>query len=170
MNLPTLDVPDVVRRSALSRGPQGAAWLRDLGRIVVELEGEWGLQVGRSLRCGTESFVVEARTAAGEDAVLKIALPGREPEDGEARILIAAAGRGYVRAFRYDERRRALLQERLGPQLYELCRDGFWGSGPWSMGAARGSGLPARRRSRAKARRCSSPAGARRCCARPWTG
>ncbi len=68
-------------------------------RIVAELAGEWGLQVGRSLRGGTESFVVAARTAAGEDAVLKITLPGREPEDGEARILIAAGGQGYVRAF-----------------------------------------------------------------------
>lgn len=104
----------MVRRNALSRGPQGAAWLRDLGQIVAKLAGEWGLQVGRSLSGGTESFV-EARTAAGEDAVLKIALPGREPEDAEARILIAAGGRGYVRAFRYDERRRALLLERLGP-------------------------------------------------------
>jgi streptomycin 6-kinase len=120
MNALLLDVPDLVRRNALSRGPQGAAWLRDLPRIVAELAGEWGLQVGRSLRGGTESFVVEARTAAGEDAVLKIALPGRVPEDGEARILMAAGGRGYVRALRHDARRRALLLERLGPQLIEL--------------------------------------------------
>jgi hypothetical protein len=52
--------------------------------------------------------------------VLKSALPGRAPEDGEARILMAAGGRGYVRALRHDARRRALLLERPGPQLLDL--------------------------------------------------
>src|SRR5262249_57309983 len=115
MNNPALDVPDIVRRNALSRGPEGAAWLSDLPQIVADLAREWGLQPGRPLRGGTESFVVAARTAAGAEAVLKIALPGRAPEDGEARILIAAGGRGDVRALRHGACPRARLLERRRP-------------------------------------------------------
>jgi hypothetical protein len=102
MNRLTLDVFDVVRRNVLSRGPQGAAWLRDLARIVAELATEWSLQVGRSLRGGTESFVVVARTVERAEAVLKIALLARGPCVPLGRGEGAAAG-GDPR-FRGDRR------------------------------------------------------------------
>ena len=114
------DVTDTVRRIAISRGPQGVAWLRDLDALVADIERQWDLRVGRALAGATEAFVAEARTAGGEIAVLKVAIPGRIPMANQARTLMAAEGRGYARVFRYDEPRQALLLERLGPQLFEL--------------------------------------------------
>src|SRR5262249_43390833 len=69
---------------------------------------------------GTESLVVEARTADGRDAVLKIAIPGLDPTAGELRTLLAAQGRGYAKVFRHDAARYAMLLERLGCRLDEL--------------------------------------------------
>ena len=120
MRKPKLNVPDVVRQVAVSRGPEGAIWLRDLGEIVADLERRWGVRVGRTLNGGTASFVAEARTADGALVVLKIACPGSSPMASEAHTLIAAAGRGYVRAYRYDAGYDALLLERLGRPLHEL--------------------------------------------------
>jgi streptomycin 6-kinase len=114
------DVPDTVRRKALGLGAPGANWLANLDRIVRELASEWELLIGRVLPGGTEALVAEARTAEGEDAVLKIPVPGLDRTNRELGTLLAAQGRGYVRVFRYDASRGALLLERLGPQLAEL--------------------------------------------------
>src|SRR6202023_2741300 len=81
---------------------------------------EWHLSIGRTLSGGTEAFVGETRTAEGQDAVLKIAIPGLDPMASELRPLLAAEGRGYALVFRHDAARGAMLLERLGPQLNEL--------------------------------------------------
>lgn len=117
---PVRDVPDIVRRIALTRGSEGVEWLHGLDALVVDLERQWGVQVGRSLSGATEAFVAEARTADGALAVLKVAMPGRNPMSNQARTLIAAAGKGYARVYRYDEPRRALLLERLGMELFQF--------------------------------------------------
>lgn len=114
------DVTDTVRRIAISRGPEGVRWLRDLDALVADLERRWDLRVGRVLAGATEAFVAEARTSEGQIAVLKVAIPGRNPMLNQARTLMAAEGRGYARVFRYDEPSQALLLERLGAQLFEL--------------------------------------------------
>jgi streptomycin 6-kinase len=96
------------------------AWLAGLDGLVRDLASDWRLSIGETLSGGTESFVATARTAEGEDAVLKIAIPGLDPEASELRTLLAARGRGYASVFRHDAARGAMLLERLGCRLNEL--------------------------------------------------
>jgi hypothetical protein len=49
--------------------------------------------------------VAKTRTAQGQDAVLKIAIPGLDPTPSELRTLLAARGRGYAKVFRHDAAR-----------------------------------------------------------------
>jgi streptomycin 6-kinase len=109
-------VPDVVRAKALLR-PGGERWLRELPDLVDELAALWDLRVGSPFQGGTESYVVEATTAEGVEAVVKIELPGDPSFAARMRVLTAANGRGYARLLRHDEERRALLLERLGESL-----------------------------------------------------
>jgi streptomycin 6-kinase len=113
-------VPDPVRRRALARGAAGEAWLAGLGGLARDLANQWDLSLGRTLRGGTEALVLEAATAGGVDAVLKLVPGGLDPAAGELGALLAARGRGYARVLRHDAARGAMLLERLGPQLHEL--------------------------------------------------
>jgi streptomycin 6-kinase len=115
-----LEIPDRVRRKAMTLGDAGVAWLLGLESLVRELASEWRLSLDRALSGGTASFVAEVKTETGEQAVLKIPLPGLDPTAGELRTLLAARGRGYCRVLRHDAARGALLLERLGCQLHEL--------------------------------------------------
>jgi streptomycin 6-kinase len=115
-----IQVPDAARRKALALGEAGVAWLAGLDGLVRDLAGEWALWIGRTLPGGSEAVVAEARTADGQEAVLKIAIPGLDPTASELRTLLAAQGRGYARVLRHDWARSAMLLERLGPQLAEL--------------------------------------------------
>jgi streptomycin 6-kinase len=117
--MPPLAIPDRVRRTAITAGEAGVAWLAGLEVAVRDLAADWQLSIGRTLR-GTESFVVEARTAEGQEAVLKILIPGLDPTKGELRTLLAAGGRGYCRVLRHDAAQGAMLLERLGCRLEEL--------------------------------------------------
>lgn len=116
----TFEVPEFVRLKALDEGERGRAWLDGLGDMVAGLARDWDLTLGASMTGGTEAFVVEALTADGREAVLKIGVPGSDLGGGELRVLTAAGGRGYVEVFRHDQPRDAMLLERLGPQLAEL--------------------------------------------------
>src|SRR5215470_6652173 len=120
MKTTAVEVPDRVRRKALVLGDAGVAWLAALDGMVRDLAAEWHLSIGRALSGGTESYVAEATTADGEDAVLKIALPAVDPTHGELRTLLAAQGHGYAKVFRHDAARDAMLLERLGRQIEEL--------------------------------------------------
>jgi streptomycin 6-kinase len=116
----SLTVPDKVRRAAVSLGPPGRAWLRALPARIADIERRWGIRVGRSAADGSEAYVAEAVDDRGRDAMLKIKIPGSDPEGREARVLAAAGGRGYAALFRADEDGDTLLLERLGRQLYAL--------------------------------------------------
>lgn len=113
-------IPEVVRNKALAVG--AARWIRDLDDLVVSLERDWSITVGRSYDDPTEAFVAEATLADGTSAVLKLLVP----RDGSAArheitVLRLAGGQGCVRLLREDERRGALLLERLGRSLHELA-------------------------------------------------
>ena len=114
-------VPIAVANAAAARGADG--WLRDLPRLVADLEARWALSVERAYPHATEPFVAEASFGDGTPAVLKLLIP----QDGaaarhEITMLGLAAGRGCVGLLRHDAARGALLLERLGPSLYELGR------------------------------------------------
>lgn len=54
-----LDVPDLVRRRALSHGSVGKQWLDDLSEIVAMVTTRWQLRLGSLFHSGTAGFVVE---------------------------------------------------------------------------------------------------------------
>ena len=118
--MPSLEIPDIVRRKALAEGEPGAAWLTGLDRLTADIASEWGVTVGRTLHGGTEALVLEARTADDREVILKLGVPGSAAGGHEAQVLMAAKGRGYAELIRYDAPRRALLLERLGGQLEHL--------------------------------------------------
>lgn len=119
MSSEVVGVPEAVRQKAMAHGFEGRRWLKGLGRMVEELGRHWEVTVGQVLSGGTESYVAAVRTEAGEHAVLKIEMPPYASFEGELRTLMAADGRGYARLLDWDEERRAMLQERLGPALSE---------------------------------------------------
>jgi streptomycin 6-kinase len=117
-----LDVPDEVRNKVIGEG--NAAWLDELPSQVESLAQEWSLTLGSTLRGGHAAFVVEATTADGVAAVLKIGVPGtRRDLTFEATALRLANGDGCASLLRDDLDRGALLLERLGAALYDVVPD-----------------------------------------------
>ncbi|HYD45994.1 MAG TPA: aminoglycoside phosphotransferase family protein [Phenylobacterium sp.] len=113
-------ISENVRRRAGLLGEAGAAWLAGVDGLVDDLAREWDLDLGASLQGGTEALVLEATLADGRPAILKLTLPGIDRRGGELATLRLAGGRGYAEVYRHDGARRAVLMERLGPQLHEL--------------------------------------------------
>lgn len=98
-------------------GEAGRAWVADLPRVLDELAGRWGLELGRGLPGGSASYVVGVTTTDGEQRVLKVPTPDLASQTEVARVLTAADGRGHVRLHAHDPATGALLLERLGEQL-----------------------------------------------------
>jgi streptomycin 6-kinase len=113
-------VNEVCERKLAELGVEGARWYDALDDVVAELEQRWSITVGDGIGGGSHGFVAAATRANGEQAVLKIALPdmrGAAKSLDMLRVLEAGQGHGYVAVFAYDEDRRAVLMERLGPEL-----------------------------------------------------
>jgi streptomycin 6-kinase len=117
----TLNIPDKVRRTALSFGAGGEAWLSSLPDQIERIARDWSLTLGEASGGGTEAYVVFVKTREGEDAVLKLTIAGIDPTRQELRTLRAANGRGYVKLLRADEAQNVMLLEKLGPQLHALA-------------------------------------------------
>lgn len=116
-----LQVPDKVRRTATSFGAAGEAWLAALTNQLEGIARDWSLTLGEASGGGTEAYVAFVKTRDGEDAVLKLTIPGIDPTRQELRTLRAANGRGYVKLLRADEAANVMLLEKLGPQLHALA-------------------------------------------------
>ncbi len=116
-----LVVPERVRLRAEKSGPQTRQWLKDLPDLLAELEQEWELSIGQPLSGGSSAYVAPVKAASG-NAVIKIAMPSQYGPYGfeqEIDTLLRANGRGYVRVFKFDYERRALLLEQLGLSMQE---------------------------------------------------
>ncbi|MDQ6697485.1 MAG: aminoglycoside phosphotransferase family protein [Actinomycetota bacterium] len=112
-------VPAVVRNKAHAVG--AARWLDGLGALIVELEHEWSIVVGGAYGDATEAFVAAATLDDGTPAVLKLIIPRhRDDARNEITVLHLTSGEGCARLLRHDERRGAMLLERLGRSLHEL--------------------------------------------------
>jgi streptomycin 6-kinase len=94
------------------RGPEWAAWIERLPRLVRELLDEWALTPDGTPLHGYTALVLPVRTTGGRPAVLKIGWPHPEAEH-EALALQHWHGRGAVSLLRADPHRWALLLERL---------------------------------------------------------
>ena len=114
-----VEVPEVVAEKARVHGAQ--AWLDTLPDLLGAVADEWGLTLGRSHDGGTEAFVVDAETAEGTPAVLKLMVP--RPGGAAAHeiaVLRAIGGDGCPLLLRCDAERGAMLTERLGPAMADL--------------------------------------------------
>jgi streptomycin 6-kinase len=101
-------------------GQRGERWLAELPDVIAHLERTWSITVGEALAGGTGSYVAPARTAAGGDAIIKIAIPEVGFAD-ELRVLESAQGHGYVRLLSSDREREAALLEALGSPMGPLA-------------------------------------------------
>ena len=118
-------MPELVRQRALANGAVGRRWLEELPEILSSLAERWDLVLGRSFQSGTASIVTEAvMTQTGLPCVLKVAVPLEMAAPDSflrtVRVHQIAAGRGCVELIAHDDEMRALLLERLGPNLEEL--------------------------------------------------
>ena len=118
----TLEVPDLVRDTALALGGASAVWIDRLPGLVRDLERDWGISAGETLTGGSAALAIAATTDAGVPCVLKLLMPGLEDFAGEVRALQLADGRGYPQVLNFDPMRRALLLPRLGRKLGALGR------------------------------------------------
>lgn len=91
----------------------GRRWLERLPGLVAELAGEWSLELGSPYPNGNCALVLRA-SRAGEAVVLKVSWLDVEtrPEPDALRLW---DGDGAVRLLAADERRGAMLLERLEP-------------------------------------------------------
>jgi streptomycin 6-kinase len=98
-----------------TRGPEWAAWLDGLPRLVRDLLAEWQLRVDGGSTYGNCALVVPVRTPDGAAAMLKVQFPHSEAETEHLALRIWD-GNGAIRLLRADPRRFALLLERAHPQ------------------------------------------------------
>jgi streptomycin 6-kinase len=118
-----LVVSAMVQAKAAQAGLPGQRWLSGLGDLIADLEQRWSVTVLEPLSGGSASYVARVRQRDGDDAVLKLALPGLAEEGtfaSEAWTLEAARGRGYARLLACDVQRNALLLEALGSPMSRL--------------------------------------------------
>jgi streptomycin 6-kinase len=114
-----VDVPEYVQNTVRNTGTEW--WLDALPALVVSIERDWSIKVGRTLTGGTEAYVAEATMADGTPAVLKLLVPrGDDVAMYEIAALRLADGQGCARLLRDDAERGAMLLERLGRSLFEL--------------------------------------------------
>ena len=94
------------------RGPDWAAFVDALPRLVPDLLEEWQLTADGEPTHGYCALVLPVRTPGGAPAVLKVGFPDDESEH-EHLALQHWHGRGAVQLLRADPHRRAMLLERL---------------------------------------------------------
>jgi streptomycin 6-kinase len=120
-----IEPPELVRQRARSNGAAGRAWLDALPGMVTDLMDRWQIVLGPPMRGGTASFVALAVDRFGNECVLKVGMPLDFDGDDDSfrRTVLAhrlADGRGCARLIDHDTAMRAMLLERLGPNLAEL--------------------------------------------------
>ena len=93
---------------------QGRAWIATVPDRLAAAAALWGLELGPELPGGLLACVVEATTAEGGEAVLKLPSPWARGAD-EVEALRAWAGRGASELLADDPELGALLIERIRP-------------------------------------------------------
>ncbi|MEM9467206.1 MAG: aminoglycoside phosphotransferase family protein [Actinomycetota bacterium] len=121
------DLPELVRRRARAAGGVGERWLAALPSVIDDLAERWGLAVGAPFAGGTAGCVLAVTRSDGTEAVLKVGLPSEVVGLSEFELARAAHehadGRGCATLLETDGAHRALLLERLGPNLHESGHD-----------------------------------------------
>jgi len=105
-------------------GADGEKWLVSLPRIVAEISADWSLTVAEPLKNLSYHYVAPCVCADGEEAILKIGFPEEKTEFlSETKTLRLYNGEGTVRLLRTNEKRYAMLLEKLvpGETLGKMC-------------------------------------------------
>ncbi|MFH5822703.1 aminoglycoside phosphotransferase family protein [Georgenia sp. AZ-5] len=100
--------------AALAPTRDGEVWLRRLPVLVDRARTRWGLRLEPPFEGGRAAWTAPARTADGDDAVVKIVFPHPETA-GEAVALRAWAGRGAAELLDLDAGAATLLLRRCRP-------------------------------------------------------
>ncbi|MDQ3734026.1 MAG: aminoglycoside phosphotransferase family protein, partial [Actinomycetota bacterium] len=102
-------------------GHAGVRWLREIPRLLGEIEQAWELRIGSRYEL-SYNYVAPAVTGDGLPRVVKLIVPGALEFDREAAALAGFAGEGAVALLARDDSRGALLLERATPgrELAEL--------------------------------------------------
>jgi streptomycin 6-kinase len=95
-------------------GEEGRAWIASVPGRLEAAAARWQLELGPELHGGLLACVVEAMTADGGEAVLKVHSPWARGED-EVRALRGWGGRGAPQLLADDAELGALLLERIRP-------------------------------------------------------
>lgn len=116
----TKNIPTEVKSKLGILGEEGSKWLANLNSRVLGIKDKWGLQLGKILKGGSDSLVIEAITNEGNLAILKLSIPDSFGLRREASILNRANGCGYPKLYQQDSKSAIFLVERLGKSLESL--------------------------------------------------
>ena len=108
-----------------SRG-EGKRWIESLPEIIGEIESRWRLKMKEPFPNLSYHYVAPCVCADGSEAVVKIGFPGEAATlFGEMKTLKFIDGRGADKLLRFDEKRYAMLLEKLAPgeNLKTICRN-----------------------------------------------
>jgi streptomycin 6-kinase len=104
----------------------GRRWIESLPLIISEIAENWSVEISKNPFPNLSyHYVVPCVCADGRRAVVKIGFPGEAKAiRSEAETLKFLDGDGAVNLLRFDERRFAMLLERLEPgeNLKQVCR------------------------------------------------
>jgi streptomycin 6-kinase len=95
-------------------GGRGDAWLRDLPRMISDIERRWDLRALPAVPNLSYNYVAPAVLADGTPAMLKLGVPNGEFTN-EVEALRVYAGHAICRLLRAEPERGAMLLERLSP-------------------------------------------------------
>jgi streptomycin 6-kinase len=104
---------------------EGARWIDALPTLLAEIEREWSLEIGKPFPNLSYHYVAPCVFKNGGEAVIKIGFPGEKTTTlNEIKMLRLLDGKGICRLFAFDEKRSALLLEKLAPgeNLKTICR------------------------------------------------
>ena len=106
---------------------EGRRWIENLPRIIGEIEKNWSLKIAKNPYSNLSyHYVAPCACAEGGEAVVKIGFPGEAANIlNEVKTLEFMDGGSLVELLRFDEKRFAMLLEKLvpGENLKTICRD-----------------------------------------------
>ncbi|MGD6843892.1 aminoglycoside phosphotransferase family protein [Bacillus infantis] len=109
-----MDLPEAFKRTIISiHKEKGIEWLSNFEHLIEECEERWKLKIGKHYKL-SYNFAAPVLMPDGTEAVLKLAVPGRESR-GEAYALEQLKGPAVVSVIEADVEKGILLLEKVSP-------------------------------------------------------